>query len=107
VDVKAEHFERQVQRVEQERDRWEKKYEVPNVAVSTVINILRGFDSGNRSPKPSIANPRQNWTTWSQAWKYFEFASPMDFPRRHGSQSLLSHNKSLSKTRIVSFDVAG
>jgi hypothetical protein len=28
VDVKAEHFERQVQRVEQERDVWEKKYEV-------------------------------------------------------------------------------
>jgi hypothetical protein len=28
VDVKAEHFERQVQRVEQERDQWEKKYEV-------------------------------------------------------------------------------
>lgn len=28
VDVKAEHFERQVSRVEQERDQWEKKYEV-------------------------------------------------------------------------------
>ena len=28
VDVKAEHFERQVQRAEQERDAWEKKYEV-------------------------------------------------------------------------------
>lgn len=28
VDVKAEHFERQVQRLESERDDWEKKYEV-------------------------------------------------------------------------------
>ena len=28
VDVKAEHFERQLQRAEQERDAWEKKYEV-------------------------------------------------------------------------------
>ena len=28
VDVKAEHFERQVQRIEAERDNWEKKYEV-------------------------------------------------------------------------------
>lgn len=27
VDVKAEHFERQVQRAEQERDQWERKYE--------------------------------------------------------------------------------
>lgn len=28
VDVKAEHFERAVQRAEQERDEWEKKYGV-------------------------------------------------------------------------------
>jgi hypothetical protein len=28
VDIKAEHFERQVQRVEQERDNWTKQYEV-------------------------------------------------------------------------------
>ncbi|KAN0088587.1 hypothetical protein V8E55_005644 [Tylopilus felleus] len=27
VDIKAEHFLRQVQRAEQERDQWEKKYE--------------------------------------------------------------------------------
>ena len=26
--MKAEHFERQLQRAEQERDAWEKKYEV-------------------------------------------------------------------------------
>lgn len=31
VDVKAEHFERQVQRVEQERDQWERKYAVAKV----------------------------------------------------------------------------
>lgn len=30
VDVKAEHFERQVARVEQERDSWEKKAEEAN-----------------------------------------------------------------------------
>lgn len=28
MDVKAEHYERQVTRLEQERDQWEKKYEV-------------------------------------------------------------------------------
>ena len=28
VDIKAEHFERQVQRVEQERDDWIRRYEV-------------------------------------------------------------------------------
>ncbi|GAA5933379.1 hypothetical protein JCM10213_001263 [Rhodosporidiobolus nylandii] len=30
VDVKAEHFERQVARIEAERDSWEKKYEEAN-----------------------------------------------------------------------------
>ena len=35
VDVKAEHFERQVQRIEQERDAWEKKFEVRIYFVST------------------------------------------------------------------------
>ena len=28
VDIKAEHFERQVQRVEQERDDWTRRHEV-------------------------------------------------------------------------------
>ncbi|KAI8985554.1 tropomyosin like-domain-containing protein [Trametes punicea] len=36
VDVKAEHFERQVTRLEQERDQWEKKYEVREVWMSHV-----------------------------------------------------------------------
>jgi tropomyosin len=30
VDVKAEHFERQVQRIEAERDQWEARYEEAN-----------------------------------------------------------------------------
>ncbi|KAN0088603.1 hypothetical protein V8E55_005660, partial [Tylopilus felleus] len=34
VDVKAEHFERQVQRVVQERDQWEKKYEASATCAS-------------------------------------------------------------------------
>ena len=35
VDVKAEHFERQVTRLEQERDQWEKKYEVRNIILAS------------------------------------------------------------------------
>ena len=38
VDIKAEHFERQVQRVEQERDDWTKRYEV----CATIISPPRG-----------------------------------------------------------------
>lgn len=37
VDVKAEHYERQIQRAEQERDQWLKKYEV------TATTIWRGI----------------------------------------------------------------
>ena len=43
VDVKAEHFERQLLRAEQERESWEKKYEVClspalGIAVTILIN---------------------------------------------------------------------
>lgn len=37
VDVKAEHFERHVQRLEQERDQWEKKFEVRDCIVDLTI----------------------------------------------------------------------
>ena len=45
VDVKAEHFERQLQRAEQERDAWEKKYEVclsPALSIAIVI-LINGY----------------------------------------------------------------
>ena len=40
VDVKAEHFERQLQRAEQERDAWEKKYEVRCLPLGIVVIVL-------------------------------------------------------------------
>ena len=53
VDVKAEHFERQVTRLEQERDQWEKKYEVrsrlhrvhpvPALAATSPLIIIIAF----------------------------------------------------------------
>lgn len=46
VDIKAEHFERQVSRVETERDNWEKKYE-DSQEVSRVF----------RFPGPRCAGP--------------------------------------------------
>ena len=59
VDVKAEHFERQVQRIEQERDMWEKKYEVrPNTAAITHIKLF--YCVLYRTLKRNIASPRQN-----------------------------------------------
>jgi uncharacterized protein YhaN len=38
VDIKAEHFERQVQRVEQERDGWTTKYEVCATTIMSRCN---------------------------------------------------------------------
>lgn len=40
VDIKAEHFERQVQRLEQEREEWEKAYEVRSSEYSTQFSPL-------------------------------------------------------------------
>jgi hypothetical protein len=40
--VKAEHFERQLQRAEQEREAWEKKFEVclsPALGIEVIILI--------------------------------------------------------------------
>lgn len=47
VDVKAEHFERQVQRAEQERDAWEKKYEVRLFTINQcrIIDPIPGLGS--------------------------------------------------------------
>ncbi len=40
VDVKAEHFERQVTRLEQERDQWEKKYEVRDTPLRSAASLF-------------------------------------------------------------------
>jgi hypothetical protein len=52
--VKAEHFERQVQRVEQERDQWEKKFEVlfPDHGATWVV--LNMISTGNAEEIPRI-----------------------------------------------------
>lgn len=77
VDVKAEHFERQVQRAEQERDAMEKKYEVRSVplalrptsarfAVFTnspmLSPIYRKHWRSTVSRKPSSTNSSRPWT---------------------------------------------
>jgi hypothetical protein len=74
VDVKAEHFERQVQRVEQERDMWEKKYEVryefncDHVAI-TADRVCLTIVTLCRTLKRNIASPRQNWMNLFRTWK--------------------------------------
>jgi hypothetical protein len=66
VDVKAEHFERQVGRVEQERDMWEKKYEVRlNSYTSSTITPHLPY----RKRKPNIGNRRPNWMNLSTTWR--------------------------------------
>jgi hypothetical protein len=63
VDVKAEHFERQVSRAEQERDEWEQKHSVspPFDYVEHLLMILRRLSR-------STSNPSENSTRSSLKW---------------------------------------
>lgn len=62
VDVKAEHFERQVARIEQDRDEWERKYGVshhcnPSKATKAVTTPQRQYASltaGSRREVPAV-----------------------------------------------------
>lgn len=67
VDVKAEHFERQVQRTEQERDNWEKKYEVSRArfARDRDRDGLHMLIHLRRNPKRSTGSRRRNSTSSS------------------------------------------
>lgn len=96
VDVKAEHFERQVQRLEQERDSWEKKYEVC-VSPLTIarhscccsLRLRHWIDMKSlilvslfhRKPKLNTSNLRRSLTNLFQAWKVFSSSS---YPSRLG-----------------------
>jgi Tropomyosin like len=64
VDVKAEHFERQLQRVEQERDEWEKKFEVCVMVLTALL-----ADCLCRKCRASTASRKRNWTNWLQTWR--------------------------------------
>jgi len=44
VDVKAEHFERQVQRAELERDGWEQKYEESQIQLQELKKVLEELE---------------------------------------------------------------
>jgi hypothetical protein len=60
VDVKAEHFERQVAVAEKERDAWEVKYEVRIVHLPTPGYRLTWC---SRRRRPSIRSSSQRWLT--------------------------------------------
>jgi hypothetical protein len=83
VDIKAEHFERQVQRVEQERDTWTKQYEV----CATITGLLR--PTCHLSPHKlasliayparrkwtlNTARRRQSWTSLLRTWRVSSLA---------------------------------
>ena len=58
MDVKAEHFERQVTRLEQERDSWEKKYEVSFLTLTTCFVLAAGWNEVSWSLMPYSAGNR-------------------------------------------------
>jgi len=68
VDVKAEHFERQVQRVEQERDTWETKYEVCLTWSLLLLYVIPHVVSLaiRRTSGKNFTRRKQNWKSWRQ-----------------------------------------
>jgi tropomyosin len=69
VDVKAEHYERQLQRVEQERDEWTKKYEVcVNVHPSHHPALLTVYPA-HRTCKNDTAHRKRSSTSWLRTWR--------------------------------------
>ena len=72
MDLKAEHFERQVGRLEQERDGFEKKYEVRRgnrwLFTAHTTSICR-------RPKISAKNTGKSWTIWLRTWKGFDWST--------------------------------
>lgn len=67
VDVKAEHFERQVQRIEAERDSWEKKF-VPCVR-SVVPRANCQPSSGTKSRRRSTSRPSASSKRLLRRWR--------------------------------------
>lgn len=66
MDLKAEHFERQVHTLEQERDSWEKKYEVRQANQQMFPTHSPPI---YRKSSRSIRSPRKSSTSLSRAWK--------------------------------------
>ena len=60
ADIRAEHFERQVKTLEQERDQWEKKYEVRQ---SNQWPFTTHIPSIYRRLRKCINNPRKSSTS--------------------------------------------
>ena len=59
VDVKAEHFERQVTRAEQERDEWEKKHGVSYLSQETSRQKLTQSTGSSREVPAIQARARR------------------------------------------------
>lgn len=75
VDLKAEHFERQVQRLEQERDQWEKKYEVQSCRD---LHYHVSLTSSYRKRRRSTALRKPSWTSLFPLWKACEHQTVSD-----------------------------
>jgi hypothetical protein len=76
VDVKAEHFERHAQRLEQERDEWEKKYEVRSEVTDSIVYVLTIY-AFDRKQRLNIAHPKRSLMNSQRAWNIFELPASL------------------------------
>ena len=66
MDIKAEHYERAVQRAEQERDAMEKKLDVRIKSDAVVFALTIRWI--NRKPMTSSRPARRSSKSWSRRW---------------------------------------
>jgi tropomyosin len=77
VDVKAEHFERQVTRAEQERDDWEQKHSVSFLPFDT-----KNWADYDRRLSRSTSNPSESSTSSSPRWRVLYVSSTLMIEQR-------------------------
>jgi hypothetical protein len=69
VDIKAEHFERQVQRVEQERDDWMRRHEVCTLTIQYSGIASLTVYSARRKWKLNMARRKRSWMILLRTWR--------------------------------------
>ena len=108
VDIKAEHFERQVQRAEQERDDWTRRYEVCGMTIKprcipsshNIASLTVYFT--RRKWKANTARRKRTWTSLFRTWKVSNILL-----LQHDHYTAMSIHGSSSSPRSLSRNACG
>ncbi len=97
VDIKAEHFERQVQRVEQERDDWTRRHEVCALTIQYPGIALLTMYSARRKWKLNTARRKRSWMNLLRTWRVSNILLLLHHDHDHDHYTAMSiHGAGLS-----------